>query len=82
MPHIDEQQLRRTLLHIVDQEDILYFLQPHLTHVNNASLNGLYRCLQSRKNGIYFAIDNVVMDCYSNDRLYTLMHQLIAHFTK
>ena len=79
---IDELQLRRSLMHIVEQtkdpNKLTLFLQPYV--INYPSLHTLYNCIKSGQNGIYMSIDNVVIDCLSNDELYLLIRKMIKHF--
>ena len=81
---IDELQLRRSLMHIVEQtknpNKLTLFLRPYVTTINQPSLHTLYNCIESGQNGIYMSIDNVVIDCLSNDELYLLIRKMITHF--
>lgn len=83
--NIDELQLRRSLMHIIEQtkkpSKLTIFLQPYLKEINHPSLHTLYHCIESGQNGIYISIDNVVNDCLSNDELYLLIRKMITYFT-
>lgn len=83
--NIDELQLRRGLMHIIEQtrnpSKLTIFLQPYLTTMNSPSLHTLYNCIESGQNSLYSTIDNVVNDCLSNNELYLIIRKMITQFT-
>lgn len=83
--NIDELQLRRSLMHIIEQTKnpgkLTVFLKPYVTRTNISSLQTLYNCIESRQDSLYSTIDNVVNDCLSNNELYLIIRKMITQFT-
>lgn len=64
-----------------DKFYLAIWLKPYLTHANNRSLNILYWVLQQEAvREVPEAIQNVVMDCSSNERVLEVVNKMINTF--
>ena len=80
---IMEKELTTVIETIPDKYYLSLYIKPYLTHVNNASCNILYHYLASPENCmVYFpyAIQQVIVDCKSNERVLKLVKQMIRDF--
>jgi len=76
MNHERECFFRCMMISIVEREDpkrLTNWFKPHIDYVNNESLTRFYRFLITQPASAIFVIEDVVMDCYSNERLYQLL---------
>ncbi len=80
---IMEKELTSVIESIPDKYYLAIYIKPYLTHVNNSSFNILYRYLVSPDNcAVHFpyAIQRVIVDCKSNERVLELVKQMIRDF--
>lgn len=80
MDHEREQLFRRMMMSMVEREDPVRLanrLKPHLVSVKDDALTRFYRFLTTLPSSAIFAIEDVIMNCYTNERLFYLVHQLI-----
>lgn len=74
-----ECSIRRILLYIVETTPPIHlanWIKPHLTKVKNDALTRFYRFLTTQPSSAIFAIEDVVMNCYSNEHLFHLIQKL------
>jgi hypothetical protein len=80
MNHEREQSFRCIMICMVEREDPYQFanrLKPHLTHVKDDALTRFYRFLTTQPSSAIFAVEDLIMNCYSNKRLFYLIQQLV-----
>ena len=80
MNHERERFFRSTMMRIVECKDpiqLANWFKPHLSHVKNDALTRLHRFLMTQPSSAIFAIEDVIMNCYSNKHLFHLIQQLI-----
>ena len=78
-----EKDLTSVIETIPDKHYLAIYIKPYLIHVNNSSFNMLYRYLESPENcavHIPSAIQRVIVDCKSNERVLELVKQMIRDF--
>ena len=80
MNHEREKSFRSTMISIVERKDpiqLANYLKPHLTHVKDDALTRFYQFLTTQPSSAIFAVEDVVMNCYSNKHLFYLIQQLV-----
>jgi len=80
---IMEKEMLNVIQNAPDKYYLALFIKPYLTHVNNPNVNQLYRYLESPYNyTIYIpsTIQQVLIDCRSNERVFELVKLFISTF--
>jgi hypothetical protein len=80
MNHEREQSFRCMMMNIVEHKDPIHLanhLKPHLDHVKDESLTRFYRFLTTQPSSAIFAIEDVIMNCYSNKHLFHLIRHMV-----
>lgn len=80
---IMEKELTAVIETVPDKYYLAIYIKPYLTQVNNTSFNILYHYLASPENCmVHFpsAIQQVIVDCKSNERMLELVKQMIRNF--
>jgi hypothetical protein len=75
-----ERFFRCTMISIVEHKDPIQLanhLKPYLSHINNESLTRFYRFLTTQPSSAIFAVEDVIMNCYSNKHLFHLIQQVV-----
>jgi hypothetical protein len=78
-----EKELTSVIESIPDKHYLAIYMKPYLVHVNATSFNALYRYLASAENcTVHFpsAIQQVIVDCKTNERVFELVKQMIKTF--
>ena len=80
---IMEKELTSVIESVPDKHYLAIYMKPYLSHINTSSFNLLYRYLESPENcAVHFqsAIQQVVIDCKSNERLLEFVKRIIYEF--
>ena len=80
---IMEKEFTSVIESVPDKYYLAMYIKPYLTHVKNSSFYQLYHYLASPKNCmVHFpsAIQQVMVDCKSNERVLELVKQMINAF--
>jgi hypothetical protein len=75
-----EKSFRSTMISIVERKDPIQLanhLEPHLTRVKDDALTRFYRFLTTQPSSAIFAVEDVIMNCYSNKHLFHLIQQVV-----
>ena len=78
-----EKDLTSVIESVPDKHYLAIYMKPYLTHINSSSFHLLYRYLDSSENcAVYFpsAIQQVMIDCKSNERVLEFVKRMIHEF--
>ena len=81
-------QIKESLIFLLritsDTNKLAVFLQPHLHRIDNPHLHHFHNCLQHKISGFYVfstVINQIAIDCMTNNALRELMEQLLHAFS-
>jgi hypothetical protein len=80
---IMEKELTSAIESVPDKHYLAIYMKPYLEYINSASFTSLYRYLDSPNNCAVhfpFAIQQVIIDCKSNERVFEFVKRMIHDF--